>query len=438
MKFTLFFLLSLTLSFANSQSCWEAADKKQLFSTTRTLDNSYTCKLDNGDNVVVWVIGDSTQYTIHYSVNGYKGTLVNSNDRFFRKIQVLCGNNEIHVAWDWYSVSSNPYPKGVKYATYSITETQQESYDATLVGNIVDFTDNVVLSFTPTEIKLESFLKTENGVAALIMYQSSYNGDHQISVYENSQLSFKKSTVSTTEADALLLQKSNGNFIMVGYDSNACSTWYCKMFIEEFADTNVVTDTPYSATTYLTSAHLSEIDTLSLLYVGENGLQLSVGENNVVVDSYSSDKTFVYSYNDTIVVFYLRDDVNNEFRDIHLNEYNLDLTPISNKTIVQGLDENIMSVVMTPTSGAVFFQVDSNSFDVKELSMTCGTSSPPPTTTTTAAPVSDDEGLGVGAIVGISAGAVVVVAGVVWFVMRQGASAGYTLMTDSSGGRIDI
>ena len=62
---------------------------------------------------------------------------------------------------------------------------------------------------------------------------------------------------------------------------------------------------------------------------------------------------------------------------------------------------------------------------------------PPPITTTTA-PASDDEGLDVGAIVGISAGAVVVVGGVVWLVMRQGASAEYNLITDSSGGRIDI
>ena len=61
--------------------------------------------------------------------------------------------------------------------------------------------------------------------------------------------------------------------------------------------------------------------------------------------------------------------------------------------------------------------------------------SPPPTTT--AAPVSD-EGLDVGAIVGISAGAVVVVAGVVWFVMRQGANVEYNLINNSPGGRIDI
>jgi len=63
--------------------------------------------------------------------------------------------------------------------------------------------------------------------------------------------------------------------------------------------------------------------------------------------------------------------------------------------------------------------------------------SPPPTTTTTAAP-SDDEGLDVGAIVGISAGGLAVVGGVVWLVMRQGAGPRYNLMTDSSGGRIDI
>jgi hypothetical protein len=66
-----------------------------------------------------------------------------------------------------------------------------------------------------------------------------------------------------------------------------------------------------------------------------------------------------------------------------------------------------------------------------------GGPSPSPPTTTTAAPVADDAGLGVGAIVGISAGAVAVVGGVVWFVMRQGTTTVYQELT-APAGRLDL
>ena len=64
--------------------------------------------------------------------------------------------------------------------------------------------------------------------------------------------------------------------------------------------------------------------------------------------------------------------------------------------------------------------------------------SPPPTTTTTTAPVSDDEGLDVGTIVGISAGGLAVVGGVTWFVMRQNVNTGYEKVPEIAAGRIDI
>ena len=97
------------------------------------------------------------------------------------------------------------------------------------------------------------------------------------------------------------------------------------------------------------------------------------------------------------------------------------------------------------TSVATTTNVDSSTVEVRLSTPPTTTDSAPiddpspspPTTTTTAAPASDDEGLDVGAIVGISAGAVVVVGGVVWLVMRQNANAGYKVLNDPSG-RIDL
>ena len=493
MKAFIVLLLCLVFSSANSESCWEATQKKSLLTLTGNENNFDTCKLENGDDVVIYY-----NTHIYYSINGGNAAiLVQQEDPItkYEGLQVLCDNNEIKVAWLWYRDFSDAPPpptrrrllshdenfpepalKGVRYATYSITEGV-----ANIVGNVVELSENLHAA----QMKLETLIATENGVAALIWYKNTYDGAtfHQISVYENSALTaFFRGTVNTGNNYARLLQKSNGNFVLLGTDNNDNSHFFTEEYSVKSA---TLTRASHGASAF--SADVTANGDIVLLYK-DDGLKLKVGETTVVLETeFDEDYAFVYTYDNVILALYYKVDAAEEYYDIHFREYDLDLTEISSKTLVTGMEQNYMSVFMTPTSGAVFFKQQSTSFDVQELNRTCslitqaptttattttttqaptttttqaptttttqapttttttttsapigGPSPSPPPTTTTAAPASDDEGLDVGAIVGISAGGLAVVGGVVWLVMRQNANVGYERVPETAAGRMDI
>ena len=392
MKAFLVLLLCLVFSFANSQSCWEATERKN-FGTSGHKPNF--CKLDSGENIVVYVHENGGDYSIEYKINDFHGVLVTADSEVIENVRVICGDNEIKVAWLWYrDLPDAPPPparrrllghdenfqmpalKGVRYATYSIENyiagdgrrrlLQNTVYEAFRVGAVVDLNDDFRVS--AQQIQLQDFIKTENGVAALIWYKFDENSFHDISVHENLELTFTRATVNTANDYARLLQKSNGNFVLLGTDRNDNSYF----FTEEFADTNIVTRASHEA--YDFSADVTANGDIVLLYK-DIGLKLKVGETTVVLEEteFNEDYTFVYTYDNVILALYYKVDAEEEYYDIHFREYDLDLTEISSKTLVTGMEENYMSVFMTPTSGAVFFQQQSNSFDVQELSlsMTC-------------------------------------------------------------------
>jgi len=431
MKFTLFFLLSLSLSFANSQSCWEAADKTQVEVDTvlppAEYDEVDSCIMN--DSTLLFYQKDGSVYVIHEG----KTVQLSNFPQAAGRIKIACNGQNLHV---YYHPQRD---QAVQFVGY--TKTGDE------------FVEVATQRVSPESLGVED-LAHASGIkdGSVAVYMMSYS-HARVAIYKNDVLNVISSSYPSTAVflTAQILEKSNGNLLLVQshYESGIQN-----MYVENL-------DVPEEKQLILSYTGDGRLDQKSVLFPDDSvvhlymkkedtvwGLYIHHG-NNVIRIAQSAhefeEHRVLGSVGNSIIVVY---------RDIVDNNYVFKYKILDKNFVEKGfkvIDTLVQSYTylltgdFTQSSGYVYNKHEDPddpegdrsilySYKFSCLAPTTTTTAP---TTTTAAP-SDDEGLDVGAIVGISAGAVVVVGGVVWLVMRQGAGPRYNLMTDSSGGRIDI